>query len=93
MRAGHIPFVIGGALFDFRVNDPRLCRLGIMFEPLDNNSLYVGKKNSSLKSASSWFKLPLLNGSSLSISIFTQEVDHVRHNAFPQLHASEDTSG
>jgi hypothetical protein len=41
MGAGHIPFVIGDALSDFRVNDPGLCRLGIMFEPFENNSLFM----------------------------------------------------
>ena len=94
MGAGHIPFVIGGALFDLRVNDPGLCRPRIMLEAPVNNSHHVEKKrNSPLKSASSWFKLPQLNGSSISVSIFTQEVDYVWHNDIPQLHASEDTSG
>jgi len=41
MGAGHIPFVIGGALFDLRVNDPGLCRLGTMLEAHANNSLIV----------------------------------------------------
>ena len=41
MGAGHIPFVMGDALFDLRVNDPGLCRLGIMLEALANNSLIM----------------------------------------------------
>ena len=41
MGAGHIPFVMGDALFDLRVNDPGLCRLGIMLEVPANNSLIM----------------------------------------------------
>jgi hypothetical protein len=91
MGAGYIPFVMEDAPFDLRVNDPGLCCLGIMFEAPANNSHHVEK--TSLKSANFWFKLPQLNGSSISVSIFTQEVDYVWHNDIPQLYASEDTSG
>ena len=93
LGAGHIPFVMEDAPFDLRVNDPGLCRPRIMLEAPVNNSHHVEKKRTSLKSASSWFKIPQLNGSSLSISVFTQEVDYVWHNAFPQLYDSEGTSG
>ena len=41
MGAGRMLFVTGDALFDLRVNDPGLCRLGIMPEVFANNSLIM----------------------------------------------------